>query len=757
MGSSILRKNEDGISTSHNHSASSSLQRSSNNNNNKRTQRRGVTHGCCGGGAVAWNVVCIFMVAIGCIISLTRQQQSLGKQGLDLSHYYHSYYDSIFTTRQHGQGQEASPLPCINTADDDGTTAASVASSICRQLTGRGTAASLWMTHRDEILKASRHPLDLKHQHDAWTRALFDLLTIHRPVHNLQRAWRTMPRPEHVNRIIAIVQRRMAFLAQQQLDNPGHAGKDPPGAAPPLKIAIFGGSVTEGTKCEWLPNVIVENFASNTNGTTTTWPSEIKGNVCAWPFRWQRLLDHFLGPRVVQVYNLAVGGTSSRLALPILKYWLYPRDSDLGSAGPDIILNAYAANDNLFSWDHNANGTTTMDNFYHALQSTEAFCRTALLSQPCHAAPILGFVSEYQGNLNELLLAEGARADTVRLLSDYYGFFDLSPATVVRQLVLVNADETLLSPSWYNPARRRQPKNAPLERTKDSHYGMPGHVYTAWTMAYAALSMVLDHCDDINDEEDNQGFDVMEQANEAAIVALAMNRFPPPLVTRDLMTIDHSASIQETSDDHSSGIPMKWRQQAMAAQQEEDEYCRTSSTTQSPCPFVFVATPTGTARTKIALNEYIRRFRVNQSRAGGEGWEGENNLRYGWQNKIGLVASRPGGTLHLRLANIQQKIRHVIIQSMKSYGDEWKDSEAQFNITISNDANTTRQHGDDVAEKTTTSFTIQGFHDMNASIAVPFALDLGNKSAAIGQTVDVKLTLIGGKKFKIIAMMLCSR
>jgi hypothetical protein len=564
----------------------------------------------------------------------------------------------------------------------------------------------------------------------------------------------------------------MVFLARQQLDNPGHAGKDPPGAAPPLKIAIFGGSVAEGTKCEWLPNVILKNFTpSSKNGTSSsiTWP-QIRGNSCAWPFRLQHILDHFLGPRVVQVHNLAVGGTSSRLALPILKYWLYPRDSDLkpkpgddsaGGGGPDIILNAYAANDNLFSWDHDANGTATMDNFYQALQSTEEFCRTALLSKPCHAAPILGFVSEYQGNLNELLLAEDVRADTVRILSDYYGFFDLSPATVVRQLVLVNTDETLLSPSWYsdsNAARRRQPKNAPPERSKDSHYGMPGHVYTAWTMAFAALSMVLDHCDDMHDEEDNPNFAFIELEH-----ASAMNRFPPPLVTRELMTIERTANIhdhnQATTDDHSSGIPMKWRQEAMAAQQEEQEYCRTSSTTQSPCPFAFVATPTGTARTKMVLNKYIRRFRVNPERGGGEGWDGENNLRYGWQNKIGLIASKPGGTLHLRLANIQQKIRHVIIQSMKSYGEEWKGSEAQFNITVSNDVNTTIPQSDDgmTSDTTTTSFTIQGFHDMNASIAVPFALDLGNKSAAIGQTVDVKITLIGGKKFKIIAMMLCSR
>ena len=66
-------------------------------------------------------------------------------------------------------------------------------------------------------------------------------------------------------------------------------------------------------------------------------------NACSWPNRLQHLADQLLVVGVVQVSNMAVGGTSSEIGLSTVKYRLYPKE--MMPAGPDIIMFGYSTNE----------------------------------------------------------------------------------------------------------------------------------------------------------------------------------------------------------------------------------------------------------------------------------------------------------------------------------------------------------------------------------------------------------------------------
>eukprot|EP00957_Ditylum_brightwellii_P153854 11710660-Ditylum_brightwellii.AAC.1 len=151
---------------------------------------------------------------------------------------------------------------------------------------------------------------------------------------------------------------------------------------PPLRIAVFGGSVTIGRGC-------YGRGMSNHN--------------CAWPKRLELLINQFAKMDVVKVYNLGIGGTTSNVATRILNYWMYPKE--LSKVGPDVIINSYSTNDSLPPW-----GVTeglvvkVLDNARGSLQN---FIRTALQTRPCaNAWPLVVSVDDYLGPQQEQLLGE---------------------------------------------------------------------------------------------------------------------------------------------------------------------------------------------------------------------------------------------------------------------------------------------------------------------------------------------------------------
>jgi hypothetical protein len=108
---------------------------------------------------------------------------------------------------------------------------------------------------------------------------------------------------------------------------------------PSVQIALFGGSVPQGHGCGRFHKEMLKEVVPGSK--------RMGGNACSYPYRLQLLLDHFLGKDIVIVNNLATGGTSTGMSSAIIDYQLYPDpNSQLCKSGPDIVINAYAVNDN---------------------------------------------------------------------------------------------------------------------------------------------------------------------------------------------------------------------------------------------------------------------------------------------------------------------------------------------------------------------------------------------------------------------------
>jgi hypothetical protein len=96
----------------------------------------------------------------------------------------------------------------------------------------------------------------------------------------LQKGLRTRPSSPALKRLLKLVQQRM-------MD---------PQSTSPLKICrVLGGSVTQGGGCD-TPLVTVEGYKATPKDAA----------ACAWPKRFELLLNNLAGTQLVEVHNLAV-------------------------------------------------------------------------------------------------------------------------------------------------------------------------------------------------------------------------------------------------------------------------------------------------------------------------------------------------------------------------------------------------------------------------------------------------------------------
>jgi hypothetical protein len=193
-------------------------------------------------------------------------------------------------------------------------------------------------------------------------------------------------------------------------------------------------------------------------------------------------------------------------------------------------------------------------------------------------------------------------------------------------------------------------------------------------------------------------------------------------------------------------LSSSWRESEATRARADEVFCSKSARSrQQPCPFAFLATPAGTHHDAMQLNGYISEFTSSNT-----GWSGEDDIRNGgWVNKLGLlIAHKQNSSITFTLATLESRIQHLTLHALKSYGETWEGSEAEFEFKVWNDG---------VVEHET-SFRVKGYHNSTTSIAYTDHLDLGTKSAEVGRTVTLSVTsLVGGTTFKIIALMLCSR
>ena len=701
------------------------------------------------------------------------------------------------------------------------------------------TARYLWSRYLDPILyEASIHPYDERQRiHYEWTRKLLDMLS---SPHNqrFEAAVRTIPHHyPSLERIYSLLEMRLGYIIQQRSEivhgkTTTTSKQNPP---PPLKILVFGGSIVEGIGCdEWSRKDL--KVTKNSTSRVAAGASEQTKTLrpCSWPFRLESFVNKVVHqlidgsklpgrmelPPLVQVHNLAVGGTNSDAALPVLRYWLTGDSSVFEPYGADIVINAYSANDNLPPAFH-ATKNTTVDHFHakRVYKRNQDFIDAAIayaqspgaarsgvssLGNPCEdfkqhgqnqqefstenyrTYPIVLYVDDYIGNQQESIVGEGTLQEVMTLLIHEFQYLGLlgyvSPANMVRAYVLANTSETVLSPKWVDKRG---------EYAINVHFGLSTHVYIAWTVAYALLKMTLDFCDD------DHNIWILQQRRQQQSRCASSSNFP---LSQEEQRQRHKlrnllgrvTSVQATppsvSEASLSTISEWWRQSnAESLEMKKQEICSDGSSpghtaatsSHNPCVFAFLAAPLGTHQQEAKLHQYLQQYMIHSTGGVIGGWQSKNNFRHGgFQNKLGFVATKPNATVTFAFQHIAKPVRVLTIHYLKSYGPNWDDSVAKFTLEVFYKQRKTY----------TKEFELEGFHAQNTSISYGFRLDLTQDSeeqfyaekkgaaaaaassstastahnsdkevAPIGSSIRLRLDLVSGKNFKINAMMVCSR
>ena len=236
--------------------------------------------------------------------------------------------------------------------------------SICPLLPRRSSAKKLWAQHIGAILAASKHPDDPQFLHEDWMKGLLAEL----PPYLLQSTLRDII-PD-LSRPLEIIRKRLQS----------------PETAPPLRIAVVGGSFAEGEGCS-LATVSIPEGSVMANPT-----------FCAWPYRLQAFLNAMVGMDLVEVTNLSEEGTDTGFMIPLMRNWIYPKS--LLPHGPDILINAYGR----YDYETYGNSGTT-GNLEETIKSEmNMFLRAVQVSHPCGVPPVVIHMDDVGVELNQNIL-----------------------------------------------------------------------------------------------------------------------------------------------------------------------------------------------------------------------------------------------------------------------------------------------------------------------------------------------------------------
>eukprot|EP00536_Pseudo-nitzschia_multiseries_P000701 jgi/Psemu1/233929/estExt_Genewise1.C_90007 len=553
------------------------------------------------------------------------------------------------------------------------------------------TATRLWEKYLPGILEASKNELmPPELQTDEEMEKLKKILTETLSPARMRRAVRHMPTFSHsiVKHVMDIIEKRFA----DPLNNP------------PLRIAVFGGSVTIGRDCT---------------------PKRMQYPDCAWPKRFELLLNQFFNADIVRVYNLAVGGTGTSVGTQRVKYWMYP-DADLKKAGPDVIINSYSTNDSLPPWDKKwPEDDLIQITEERARSQLQDFIRASLQSKVCSVPPLVVHVDDYLGPQQPALLGELSYVSVMTQLAKYYDTVGISYAEVVRDIVYQDQTDTTFA------------------GIGDVHYGYYAHQTIAWSVGFASLQLLVNYCDD---EISSRTTTNENESNDAAAFTKEHIRnkklFLPPQLTREFLLEDATTRFDAAVDD----AHRFYTEQGCAS--AADGAAGDAVVDRNPCVVTWISTP-GNFNAG-AISRFMR-----QHESSNDGWQSERQNKEGWSNKDGWIATKPGASFALRFESLEKKLKTFTLYFLRSHGDKWKDSLARFTISR---ITKNPDDGSDNAPVVVSEHEISGVWDSSDykySITLFETFEFP-EYVPEGETLAIEVKLVAGSTFKIMGMMLCS-
>ena len=575
---------------------------------------------------------------------------------------------------------------------------------------------SLWNSDivREGIRRASR-----KHIKDCWNwkgaavnmanfSKLEDTMMHLLQQNRLSRSIKTRSHPFVMERVLEIILKRM----------------NDPSKNPPLRIAAFGGSVTEGFRSR-----------ANTIGMDTSQMHNL--GMCSWSCKLEHLLNEVIpllllgnnattadvtNDKIVEVRNFAVSGTDSSIGVTLLEYDLLGADMTT----TDVVISAFAAND--------MQAPVGLERDLIMLHM-QRFLKVAKAARPCSDLPLLIQTADViEESLSPIPGPEGIRQklrysnemlETANWQAATSGIMALSYPDAVRDVVY------------------RNPLDDILVEFGELHPGMSFHTGMAWMIAYGLLDGIMQSCD------------ASSLANHGQPEPRAGILFPS---LRDDLPANH--------------VPGKWQEDMMAHEQQ----CSQNQTGPTKCAYQMIAHRLGAADA-----DQVRRA-IELVATNIDGWDGfgypVRKPRRTWR------ASHQNATFTIQLADLKQPINRMLVlvsekllisvldtleplllpsccmsslglkplypcvlQYLKSYGPDWED--VRLDLVVEGKLDKDSEEWIELKK-----VELSGSHNSKTSINYSEQIDLGSH-LQVGSSVRATFTVVQGTQFQINGLALC--
>jgi hypothetical protein len=579
----------------------------------------------------------------------------------------------------------------------------------CKQILGSGITniETLWNSHLNDILDASQHPQDEGYEFKYWFSQLLHMLNTSR----LSKSVIKTPKMDYLRPIFDVLIKRKEYIDNQDKFNDLHADEIPPR----LKILVMGGSVTQGRNCTVIPKGI-----------------HISGHIpqytCSWSQRLEKFLNNIMKFDAVNVYNMAVGATSSSHGALSYNYGLLPPSF----RHPHVVINAYSTND--WHFVHGDQGE-----LYNMIQG---FIRKVLSPRPLiddyenFVPPLLILMDDFLGSgfTDDNAFDTMSWGSAMYSLSSYYEIMSVSYADAIRQLVYSDVKEHWFHTSWFTKDGGHK---------QNVHPFMGGHLGMMWVMAYNLLHSALLFCsEEIGMTKENEFFENLHIKDDYYIegkpsLDISSDSLIPPLGTFvPLLEISEQWKlVNKDTKAITSGNGNNSKKQ-----------------NKNPCIYSWI----GGGWDNISEDQLAKL--VEEATI-----EETNDWKIGHDGaKVGLVPNNGiGSSITFEFKNLSQRVKLINIFTMKSYGETWYGSKGRISVYVgrsnSKGIDGKKLSGSAKSYELVQTIEVSGYHTDFSSQSYLQAIDLNEKFAHVGDDLQVIVELIDGNTFKITGVAFCNR
>ena len=629
-------------------------------------------------------------------------------------------------------------IPSSDEGDDDHNHD-NTGSEVCLQVEGKSESSfqRVWKRLKPSITNVSLINTD-------WTKNIRAMKNFTDWVDNSM-SYFTYSRLQHTSISRPIDQTRsigrVRSILEEKLRNPM--------TAPPLRIVVFGGSVTNGHYC--LDNIFNFPVRTDGKGNDRAGTPAHQSKICAWSGRLQDMMDATFGHGVVDIKNLAVGGAKSDMSTALMEFGLIPDST------PDIII-----------WDHGINDAMTTVNpnvkFYKSssLNAEQIFEKLQKFYQAAMALPtscdnpdppLVILLDSFIGQQSRFpQISEALRISTAvsKMLTWYPNIWGISSANTIRPYILTNVND--------------QHKMIGLLGTNGvvTHPGMMYHISIAWIVMFNFLNVLHDSCvtSEISANEDL----LSEQSNRSTV---------------DKDEYHHLSYLPELQNKlRMIDVPKKWKQRIpepieyekcienqVAHKEATKKFTKDSSLT---CFYAWIVNTVLKVDSPQQIYRKIKPYLVKN-----EGWSAYSTDALakpgGW-----IPPGGRGSFFELKFNDVPITVDSLTIIYMQSYSQMWINSTVHIDCTFYNPSMklNTKQVDQEIARflrqndtigmiqraesYSTISHRISGYHDEETSILVPIKLPLPDRTTIEGKsTLRLHFRLLDGQTFKIAGIALC--